>query len=162
YHIQKCKAPCVGYESVEEYRRMIADVVLFLEGKTAEVRTRLRERMRTASERMDYEEAAELRDTLSRIDQIEEPQSIEQVGGGDCDAVGLAGDEDDACAVVMRIREGKVVGREHTFLVGVEGVPEGDVLTHFLVSYYLPRPRRARLTVLPFVPGDDAALREAF
>ena len=162
YHIQKCKAPCVGYETVEEYRGMIADVVLFLEGKTAEVRARLRERMRAASERQDYEEAAELRDTLARLDQIEEPQSIEQVGGGDCDAVGLAHDEDDACAVVMRIREGKVVGREHTFLVGVDGLLEGDVLTHFLVSYYLPRPRRARLTVLPFAPADDAALREAF
>jgi excinuclease ABC subunit C len=162
YHIQKCKAPCVGYESREEYRGMIADVVLFLEGKTGEVRARLRERMRAASERLDYEEAAELRDTLARLDQIEEPQSIEQVGGGDCDAVGLARDEDDACAVVMRIREGKVVGREHTFLVGVDGVSEGDVLTHFLVAYYLPRPRRARLAVLPFAPADDEALREAF
>ncbi len=162
YHIQLCRAPCVGYESEAEYRRMIGDVVLFLEGKTVEVRQRLRERMRLASDRQDYEEAAELRDALRRLDQIEEPQAIEQVGGGDCDAIGLARDEDDACAVVMRIRGGKVIGREHTFLEGAEGVPEGEVLTGFLVRYYLPRPWRAPLAVLPCPPADEEALREAF
>ena len=162
YHIGKCKAPCVGYETREAYRGMIGDVLLFLEGKTVEVRTRLRERMKAASEATDFETAAELRDALNRLDQIEEPATVERTGGGDCDAIGLARDEDDACAVVMRIRDGKVIGREHTFLVGVEGVPEGEVLTAFLVRYYLPRTWRARLAVLPAAPADEEALREAF
>jgi excinuclease ABC subunit C len=162
FHIGKCRAPCVGRESREEYRRMVQDVVLFLEGKTLEVRMRLRERMQQAATDLDFELAAELRDVLARLDQIEEPQTVERVGGGNCDAVGLARDEDDACAVVMRVREGKVIGREHTFLVGVEGVPEGDVLTAFLVRYYLPRSWRARLAVLPCPPADEEALREAF
>ena len=162
FHIGKCKAPCVGYESVEEYRRMIGDVVLFLEGKTVEVRGRLRERMKAAADAMDFETAGELRDALRRLDQIEEPPTMEHVGGGDCDAVGLARDEDDACAVVMRIRGGKVIGREHTFLEGVQGVPEGEVLTQFLVRYYLPRPWRARLAVLPYAPADAEPLRVAF
>ena len=162
YHIGKCKAPCVAYESMEEYRRMIGDVVLFLEGKTVEVRGRLRARMKAASDAMDFETAGELRDALLRLDQIEEPPTMERTGGGDCDAIGLARDEDDACAVVMRIRDGKVIGREHTFLEGVQGVPEGEVLTQFLVRYYLPRTWRARLAVLPYVPADAEALREAF
>ena len=149
FHIGKCRAPCVGLESREEYRRMIQDVILFLEGKTLEVRTRLRERMQQAATDLDFELAAELRDGLARLDQIEEPQTVERVGGGNCDAVALARDEDDACAVVMRIREGKVIGREHTFLVGVEGVPEGDVLTAFLVRYYLPRPIAMMITAGP-------------
>jgi excinuclease ABC subunit C len=162
YHIHKCLAPCVGYETREHYARMIGDVVLFLEGRTAEVRQRIRERMQGASAALDFEHAAELRDALRRLDQIEEPQAIERVGGGDCDAIGLARDEDDACAVVMRIRGGKVVGREHTFLEGCDGVPEGEILTSFLVRYYLPRPWRARLAVLPMPPADDQPLREAF
>jgi len=162
YHIGKCRAPCVLYETVEEYRRMIGDVLLFLEGKTVEVRSRLRERMKAAAETQDFETAAELRDALRRLEQIEEPQTVERVGGGDCDAVGIARDEDDACAVVMRIRDGKVIGREHTFLVGVEGVPEGDVLTQYLVRYYLPRPWRSRVAMLPYVPADHEALQEAF
>jgi len=162
YHIGKCRAPCVRYETVEEYRGMIADVVLFLEGKTVEVRSRLRQRMKEAADARDFETAAEVRDALRRLEQIEEPQTVERVGGGDCDAVGLARDEDDACAVVMRIRDGKVIGREHTFLVGVEGVPEADVLTQFLVRYYLPRPWRTRLAMLPWVPADAEALLQAF
>ncbi len=162
YHIGKCKAPCVGYETVESYRRMIADVILFLEGKTVEVRARLRERMQAAAVATDFESAAELRDALRRLDQIEEPPTVERTGGGDCDAIGLARDEDDACAVIMRIRDGKVIAREHTFLVGVEAVPEGEVLTQFLVRYYLPNTWRARLAVLPADPADEAALREAF
>ena len=161
YHIHKCHAPCVGYESREQYGRMIQDVLLFLEGKTLEVRQRLRARMQEASAALDYETAAELRDTLSRIEQIEERPTVERVGGGDCDAVGLARDDDDACAAVMRIRDGKVIGREHTFLVGVEAVPEGDLLPPFLVRYSLPRPGRARQVVLPFAPADEAALTEA-
>ena len=162
YHIRKCKAPCVGWESREAYGRMIADVLLFLEGKTLEVRQHLRDRMQAASGALDFELAAELRDVLKRLDQIEEPATVERVGGGTCDAVGLARDEDDASAVVMRIREGKVVGSEHTFLEGVEDVPEGEVLTAFLVRYYLPRERRAPVAFLPCPPADEAELTAAF
>lgn len=160
FHIHKCGAPCVGYESPDTYRRMINDVLLFLEGKTLEVRQRLRQRMKEAADAQDYETAAELRDTLARIEQIEERPTVERVGGGDCDAIGLARDEDDACAVVMRIRDGKVIGREHTFLVGVDDVAEGEVLTQFIVRYYLPRPWRSRVVLLPFEPADEAALTE--
>jgi len=162
YHIRKCKAPCVGWEAREEYRRMIGDVLLFLEGKTLEVRQHLRERMQAASAATDFELAAELRDALKRLDQIEEPATVERVGGGNCDAIGLARDEDDACAVVLRIRDGKVVGSEHTFLEGVEGVSESEVLTAFVVRYYLPRERRAPVAYLPAMPADEAELAEAF
>ncbi len=68
YHIDRCKAPCVGYQSVEEYRRMVDDVVLFLEGKTLDVRTRLRGRMQDASKATDFERAAQLRDALKWLD----------------------------------------------------------------------------------------------
>jgi len=141
---------------------MIGDVLLFLEGKTLEVRQHLRDRMQAASAALDFELAAELRDALKRLEQIEEPATVERVGGGTCDAIGLAHDEDDACAVVLRIREGKVVGSEHTFLVGVEGVAEGEVLTAYLVRFYLPRERRAPVAYLPCPPADETELAEAF
>ena len=162
FFIHKCHAPCVGRESREAYGRMIQEVLLFLEGKTLEVRRLLRERMQAASSATDFELAAELRDALKRLDQIEEPATVERVGGGTCDAIGLARDEDDACAVVLRIRDGKVVGSEHTFLEGVQEVPESEVLTAFLVRYYLPRERRAPVAYLPTPPADEPALADAF
>src|SRR2546430_3953652 len=113
-------APCVGYQSEADYRRMIDDVLLFLEGKTVDVRTRLRERMHEASQRLDYERAAQLRDALKWLDQLEQPQTVELVGGGDADAIGLARDGDDACGVVLRVRDGRLIARDHRFLENVE------------------------------------------
>ena len=160
YHIDRCKAPCVGYQDREEYRRMIDDVVLFLDGKTLDVRTRLRERMQEASRATDFERAAQLRDALRWLDQVEQPQTIEIVGGGDADAIGLARDGDDGCGVILRIRDGKLIAREHRFLEHVEHAPEGEVLSAFLVGYYLPLEQRATRVVLPVAPADVDALRE--
>jgi excinuclease ABC subunit C len=159
YHIERCKAPCVGYQSREDYRRMIDDVLLFLEGKTVDVRTRLRERMHDASRLQDYERAAQLRDAIRWLEQIDQPQAVEQVGGGDADAIGFARDGDDACGVILRIREGRVVAREHRFLEHAEGEPEAAVLSAFLVRYYLPLEQRAGRVLLPFGPEDFDALR---
>ena len=160
YHIDRCKAPCVGYQSGEEYRRMIDDVVLFLEGKTLDVRTRLRERMQGASKTLDFERAAHLRDALKWLDQVEQPQTVEVVGGGDADAIGLARDGDDACGVILRIRDGRLIAREHRFLEHVEHASEDQVLSAFLVGYYLPLDQRAARVVLPYAPADLDALRE--
>ena len=160
FHIERCKAPCVGYQSVEDYRRMIDDVLLFLSGKTLDVRARLRERMQEASNAQDYERAAQLRDALKWLDQLEQPQTVEVVGGGDADAISLARDGDDAVGVILRIRDGKLIAREHRFLEHVEHAPEGDVLRTFLVGYYLPLEQRAQRVVLPFAPADLDALRQ--
>lgn len=160
YHIDRCKAPCVGYQGREQYRRMIDDVVLFLEGKTLDVRTRLRERMQEASKALDFERAAQLRDALKWLDQLEQPQTVEVVGGGDADAIGLARDGDDACGVILRIRDGRLIAREHRFLEHVEHAPEDQVLSAFLVGYYLPLDQRAARVVLPYAPADLDALRE--
>ena len=158
YHIERCRAPCVGYQDEAHYRGMIDDVVLFLEGKTVDVRTRLRERMQQASQQQDFERAAQLRDALKWLDQLEQPQAVELVGGGDADAVGIARDGDDACGVVLRVREGKLIARDHWFLENAEHATEGAVLSAFLVRCYLPLEVRARKVLLPFVPEDLSSL----
>jgi len=158
YHIERCRAPCVNLQSEAEYRRMIDDVLLFLEGKTVDVRTRLRERMQEASRQLDFERAAQVRDALKWLDQLEQPQAIELVGGGDTDAIGIARDGDDACGVVLRVRDGKLIAREHWFLENAEHETEGAVLSAFLVRCYLPLAERARSVLLPFPPEDLASL----
>ncbi|MDP3911027.1 MAG: excinuclease ABC subunit UvrC [Gemmatimonadales bacterium] len=160
FHIERCKGPCVGLQNMADYRWMIDDVILFLSGKTLDVRARLRERMQEASASQDYERAAQLRDALKWLDQLERPQTVEVVGGGDVDAIGLARDGDDACGVILRIRDGRLIAREHRFLEHVEHAPEGEVLSAFLVGYYLPLEQRATRVVLPYAPADLEALVE--
>jgi len=160
YHIERCRAPCVGYQSEAEYRRMIDDVVLFLEGKTVDVRIRLRERMQEASQQLDFERAAQLRDALKWLDQLEQPQAVELIGRGDADAVGLARDGDDVCGVVLRVRDGKLIARDHWFLENAEHETEGAILAAFLVRCYLPLEVRAQRVLLPFPPDDLDSLTE--
>jgi excinuclease ABC subunit C len=162
YHIERCRAPCVGLQGAADYRRMIDDVVLFLEGKTVDVRIGLRERMQQASRQLDFERAAQVRDALKWLDQLEQPQAVELVGGGDADAVGLARDGDDVCGVVLRVRDGKLIARDHWFLENAEHETEAAILSAFLVRCYLPLEVRARRVLLPFPPAveDIASLRE--
>ena len=162
YHIERCRAPCVALQSAADYRRMIDDVVVFLEGKTVDVRIGLRERMQQASRQLDFERAAQVRDALKWLDQLEQPQAVEVVGGGDADAVGIARDGDDVCGVVLRVRGGKLIARDHRFLENAEHETEGTILSAFLVRCYLPLEVRARKVLLPFPPApeDLASLHE--
>ncbi len=160
YHIERCRAPCVSYQTEADYRRMIDDVVVFLEGKTVDVRLRLRERMQQSSEQLDFERAAQLRDALKWLDQLEQPQAVELVGGGDADAVGLARDGDDVCGVVLRVRAGKLIARDHWFLENTQQETESAILAAFLVRCYLPLEVRARHVLLPFHPDDLGSLAE--
>jgi excinuclease ABC subunit C len=159
YYIGRCKAPCMGWQDVAEYRQMVEDVLGFLEGRTHDVRARVREAMLAASVREDYERAKELRDALRWLDRLEEPASVEIIGTGDADVVGYARDGDDAAGVLIRVRDGAVLGREHRFLEGLEEEEDGAVLAAFLVRYYVPADERAKRLVIPFPPEDWDALR---
>jgi excinuclease ABC subunit C len=160
YHIGRCQAPCVGWQTEEDYRRMVADVVDFLEGRTVDVRQKVREAMVAASGREDFERAKDMRDALRWLDRLEEPVSVEVMGTGDADVIGYARDGDDAVGVLVTVRDGRVVGREHRFLEGLEEEQDGAVLSAFLARYYVPAEIRARRVVIPFPPHDWDALRE--
>ncbi|MBA3345703.1 MAG: excinuclease ABC subunit UvrC [Gemmatimonadales bacterium] len=160
YHIGRCKAPCVGWQDQADYRRMVEDVVDFLEGRTQDLRAKVREAMLVASDREDFERARNLRDALRWLEKMEEPASVEVIGTGDADVIGYARDGDDAAGVLIRVREGRVLGREHRFLEGLEEEEDPAVLSAFLVRYYVPVEGRARRLVVPFPPADWEALRQ--
>ncbi len=158
YYIGKCKAPCVGWQPEADYRAMIDEVLEFLDGKTLDVRARVRDMMHRASERQDFERAAALRDTLKWLEQIETNQAVETIGQGSADVIGYARDGDDAVGVWLRLRKGRVVSREHRFLENVEAESDPDVLSAFLVRYYVTAEDRVRRLVLPLVPSDLESL----
>jgi excinuclease ABC subunit C len=161
YFIKRCKAPCVYLQTREEYGSMIDEVVLFLEGRSDEVTRRVRERMDDASVRLDFERAAELRDVLVHLENMEEPKVVLRVEGGDRDVIGFARDGEDACVAILRIRDGKLLARDHTFLEHIEGEPDGAVLTAYLAGSYLPSRERAPELLVPFDVEDRELLQES-
>jgi excinuclease ABC subunit C len=158
FHIGRCRAPCVGWEHEEPYRSMIGEVIGFLEGRTADVRARIRDMMQDASGREDYERAKDLRDALRWLDQIDTPATIEAVGTGDADAIGYARDGDDAVAVLLRVRDGRVLAPDHRFLENLEEETDPAILEAFLVRYYVPVEGRADRLLLPFAPAEMSAI----
>ncbi len=160
YHIGRCRAPCVGWQTEQDYRAMISDVVAFLEGKSQDIRLKVREQMLTAASREDFERAGEYRDALRWLEKLEETGSVEIVGTGDADVVGFARDGNDAVGVLMRVREGRVISRDHRFLENVEGEEDAAVLEAFLVRYYIPVEGRSSRVALPFAPAELQLLED--
>ena len=150
YYIKRCKAPCILAQSQQDYRAMIDEVVLFLSGRPDEVVRRVRERMELASEELDFERAAELRDVLHHLETMEEPTVVLEVEGGDRDVIGYARDGDDACVTVLRIRNGKLLSREQRFLTNIDGEDDTAVMTMFLAGSYVGMQEKARQVLLPF------------
>jgi excinuclease ABC subunit C len=161
YYIKRCKAPCILAQSQENYRTMIDEVVLFLSGRPEEVVRRVKERMDLASEQLDFERAAELRDALHHLEQMEEPTVVLEVEGGDRDVIGYARDGDDACVTVLRIRGGKLLSREQRFLTNIEGEDDADVMPIFLAGSYVGMQERARQLLLPFDFPDRELIEQA-
>jgi len=161
YFIQRCKAPCVFKQTQAEYAAMIDEVVLFLEGRSDEVVHRVRERMELAASSLDFERAAELRDALLHLERMEEPTVVLRVEGGDRDVIGYARDGDDAVVALLRIREGKLLAREHRFMENVDGEDDADVLRLFLAGSYIAMPEHASELVLPFDFPDRELIEES-
>ena len=161
YYIKRCKAPCILAQSQRDYRAMIDEVVLFLSGRPDEVVRRVKERMDLASEQLDFERAAELRDVLHHLEQMEEPTIVLEVEGGDRDVIGYARDGDDACVTVLRIRSGKLLSREQRFLTNIDGEEDGDVMTIFMAGSYVGMQEKARQVLLPFDFPDRELIEQS-
>ncbi|HUQ47781.1 MAG TPA: excinuclease ABC subunit UvrC [Gemmatimonadaceae bacterium] len=161
YFIKRCKAPCILAQSQEDYRAMIDEVLLFLDGKPQEVARRIRDRMEHASNSLDFERAAELRDALSHVARMEEPTVVSMVEGGDRDIIGYARDADDACVVLLRVRGGKLLSREHRFLENIEGEGDPAILSAYLAGSYIAISDKARDLLVPFDFEDRDLLEQS-
>ncbi|HUX33983.1 MAG TPA: excinuclease ABC subunit UvrC, partial [Gemmatimonadaceae bacterium] len=160
YYIKRCKAPCVYLQTQADYRAMTDEVLVFLDGRTDEVLRRVKARMDAAAAALDFERAAELRDAIKHLDRMEEPTVVLEVEGGDRDAIGFARDGDDACFVLLRIRGGKLLGRQHQFVEHVEGESDAAALSAYLAGAYRPLEEHAPHVLLPF-PSEDPELTAA-
>ena len=139
YHIKRCLAPCVGYQTEEEYDRTIDEVVLFLESKQDSLLARLQHEMTDAAEHLNFESAARLRDRIVAVRRVTEEQKVVWKSRLDMDLVGVARAQGQACMQVFMVRGGKLIGQEHFILEGALEQSD-DVLTgEFLKQFYTAR-----------------------
>jgi excinuclease ABC subunit C len=135
-HIQRCLAPCVGEVSREEYRSVVDEVLLFLEGKQDRLLKELARRMEEAADNLEFEKAARLRDQYRAVESVMEKQKIAVTEGGDRDIIALAAGDDLGCAQLFAVRNGKMTGREHFLLTNPTGEEESEMLAAFIRRYY--------------------------
>lgn len=137
YHIKKCEGPCEGLVSQASYNAMIDQVAQLLQGKTETLIQILREEMERLAAGMKFEEAAVLRDRVKGLEAYSEKQKAVDLDPLDRDIFAFASEGDDACGVIFKIRDGKMIGRQHYYMTNVEEKPGSEVLETLLQQYYL-------------------------
>ncbi|MCL2855128.1 MAG: excinuclease ABC subunit UvrC [Defluviitaleaceae bacterium] len=145
YHIGLCPGPCGLHITKEEYGARIAQILEFLSGKHAAVVRQLHTQMEQAAEELLFEKAADLRDKIAAIKRINEAQQAERISEGDQDIIAFAAGGDEALFQVFFIRDGKMTGREHLMVYGVENTESTAVMTQFVTQFY---------SGTPFVPKE--------
>jgi excinuclease ABC subunit C len=158
YHIKRCLAPCVGYQTQEDYDRMIEEVVLFLEGKQESLLTRLQGEMVHAAQGYNFETAARIRDRIVAVRRVTEDQKVVWRSRLDMDLIAAARAQGQACMQVFMVRGGKLIGQEHFILDGVHEQGGNVLFSEFLKQFYT-----ARTAGAPETPGSSplATLRIA-
>lgn len=136
HHIGQCIAPCSGRVSPEEYQVYIKDAMDFLEGKHHTIMKKMEQEMLTASENMEFERAAALRDKIAAIKSVAEKQKISNTGLGDADVIGFVRAFEECLVQVFFIRGGKMTGRENFTLTAFAEQSRAEILTAFVKQFY--------------------------
>jgi excinuclease ABC subunit C len=160
YYIKRCIAPCTAFCTKEEYDEVIADVILFLEGRSDDVMRRLSRQMEEAAERLEFERAAMVRDQLKAIERTVERQLVGTTKSEDLDIYGLFRDGDQACVQVFFIRGTQMIGRDNFILEGVTGETDGAVLCNFLLQFYESAQYVPKLVVVPAEPDERETMEQ--
>ena len=163
YHVRRCVGPCYSRAAVSaaEYRALVDGLALFLSGRHEAVRSHLGGEMERAAADREYERAARLRDHLAQLARVAPAGGMAEAGRRDADAVGVAWQGQDACAAVLQVRGGRVLGRQTRFLRGAGGAPAADLLAQFAAQHYLRDPAPPAQVWLPEPLADAAVLEEA-
>ena len=136
YHIGQCSAPCDGKISQQQYQKMIEQAEQFIHGKHEQIIKKMEKEMYQASENMEFEKAAALRDKILSVKSIAQKQKMANTGLGDCDVAAFVRAHDEGLAQMFFIRGGKMTGREQYRLHSVENRTRSEVMTEFIKQFY--------------------------
>jgi excinuclease ABC subunit C len=160
-YIGKCSAPCVGSVSADEHRRIVDDFCDFMAGRTDTFVKRLERDMMQASEELEFERAARLRDDIAALRRAMEKQTVVLGDGTDADVVAFAEDPLEAAVQVFHVRDGRVRGQRGWVVEKVEDLTTGDLVHHFCSQMYGEGEGEGdvpRELLVPALPDDAAAL----
>ena len=154
YHINRCLAPCVDKISRADYFDLVKATEKFLGGRTTDVERDLTAKMSAAADAMNFELAAKLRDILLSVKKISEKQKI-VTDTGDLDAIGISRLNDEVCAQIFFIRDGKVIGRESFLLNSAFDESDAKITAEFIKQYYSRAKFSATEILLPVTMIDE-------
>ena len=158
YHIGKCKAPCTGLIDEQAYGEMIEEVINFLNGRYKEVIKKLQVDMRVASESLQFEKAAQLRDQIQAVMKLEQKQNATMSSMLDQDVIAFAKSPQDTLVQVYFVRQGKMVGREHFYLKDTEDEVIEEVFRDFIVQFYANATFIPKEIVIERIPNEKEVL----
>ncbi|SDW13643.1 excinuclease ABC subunit UvrC [Roseicitreum antarcticum] len=136
YQIKRCSAPCVDYVSKEDYAGLVADAERFLSGKSTHIQAQLAADMQAASEAMEFERAAALRDRIRALTNVQQAQGINPRGVTEADVIALHLDSGQACVQVFFIRANQSWGNKDFYPRTGAGADEAEILEAFLAQFY--------------------------
>lgn len=160
YHIKQCMAPCQGYISKEEYRQQVEQALDFLNGNYTAILKELESKMQEAAANMEFEEAARYRDLLNSVKSVSQKQKITDSVGEDRDIIALAREDKDTVVQVFFVRDGRLIGREHFYMMRGEGCGKGELLGDFVKQFYAGTPFIPRELMLQYEIPDAELIED--
>tara|TARA_R110002110_G_scaffold13542_4_gene64621 strand:+ start:2565 stop:4424 length:1860 start_codon:yes stop_codon:yes gene_type:complete len=155
YQIKRCAAPCVGLITPEDYGALVADAERFLSGKTSHVQAELAAQMQDASEAMEFERAAALRDRIKALTTVQQQQGINPRGVEEADVIALHLEKGQACVQVFFIRSHQSWGNRDFYPRTGSGAEEGEILEAFLAQFYDSKPPPRQILLSHPVENED-------
>ncbi len=153
YHIKKCDGPCEGLVSEELYNKMVANLIKVLKGKSELLIKELHHEMKVASDNFQYEKAAEIRDTIGKLEVYSSKQKIVSTDFGDRDVLSVAVEGKDVACTILNIREGRLIGRKQLKLVSTPDEQLNQVYSSVIKFYYnefVEVPKEIIIEITPF------------
>ena len=160
YHIKKCFAPCVGYISKEDYREQIDEIIDLLDGKIEKILRELKEQIIQASNNLEFEKAAYLRDKMIAIERAMQKQKVSNFNENNIDVIGLARQDFTVCIEIFFVRGSKMEGREHYFFDDISDMEDSEILSGFIKQYYFDNPNLPSKIMLREEIKDEEAIEE--
>ena len=160
FHIKRCLAPCIGNISKEDYRKQIDEIIDLLEGKTDKILKDLKVQMKEASEKLNFEEAAYIRDRMIAIETASQKQKVSNISENNIDVIGMAKSELEVCIEIFFVRGSKMIGREHYFFDNLEDMEDSEIISGFIKQYYMDNINIPNKIMVSKELEDEEALEE--